>query len=264
MHIGIHVNANNLQLINKYNMTACQIFTVIPQKLQLVNYNKEELKKHSEKINIWIHSSYLVSPWGTKPYNYPFCLKQLTQQVEIGAQGIIFHIPKLQPSELVDGLKKLIKNKPKGSRIILENKAVKPDDLLTYETPDKINNLIKCFIDNGIPKKDIWICIDTAHLHSSKINLSTYKDANDWLNGLKYPERIALFHLNGSSSKTYSDKHIAACSKKDLIWGNIPFGISGVKAIKEFCNKYKIDIILECDFDNEKDDVLDLIKKLKK
>jgi endonuclease IV len=266
-HVGVHVKATDIPaLTDKYNLTAAQIFTVVPQQLKLVAYDEASLARAASRLHIWIHSSYLVSPWGSAPYNHPFCTKQLKQQVAIGAQGVIFHIPKAPPRMLVAGLKRVISNKPTGARVVLENKAVRPDAFATYETPEKINTLVETFIRGGIPRKDIWLCFDTAHLYCSGVSLRTKKDAETWLKGLKYPDRIACFHLNGNSSKTFADKHTIAFGPHDRIWGGrdaIKWSDSGCAAIHEFCSARQVDIILECDFEHEQRAAMVLIEKLK-
>lgn len=265
MQTGIHVKATEARTITtKFGMGACQIFTVVPQQLKIVSYNETELATASRAgLHIWIHSSYLVSPWGDKPYNIPFCIKQLHQARTIGAEGVIFHIPKAPASKLVAGLKRLLAQKP-AARIILENKAVRPDQFATYETPEKINALIDTFIAGGIARKDIWLCFDTAHLYCSGVNLRDREIAEQWFAKLKYPDRIACFHLNGNASTTFSDKHAIAFGPKDRIWGTpkISFDKSGAKVIRDFCKKHGVDIILECSFENEKSDALALLRIL--
>jgi endonuclease IV len=193
-----------------------------------------------------------------------FCIKQLKQQVEIGARGVIFHLPKLTAEEIAPKYKELLDMKPAKSMIVLENKAVRPAEKTSFETPEKLNHLVDTFIKYGIDQRDIALCIDTAHLHCSGVDLKMYDDAKKWLSELKYPRTIKLIHLNGNSSSGYADKHVIAFDKDDKIWGSIPFEKSGARAIKEFCKDFKIDIILECDFENETAAAVDLVKLLKK
>lgn len=262
VHAGVHVAAVDIPVVTG-SMTACQIFTVSPQQLKLVHYDPETLRRASDAgLHIWIHSSYLVSPWGSKNYSLGFCKKQLGQQLDIGGQGVVFHIPKAPAAMLVAGLKRLIETKPARSRVVLENKAVRPDQFATYETPEKINRLVQTFIRGGIPRREIWLCFDTAHLYCSGVSLRTREDAEKWLAGLKYPDRIALFHLNGNSSKTFSDTHTIPFGPRDLIWGGITWEKSGAFAIYQFCQARGIDIIIECDFQRERRPALALLTKL--
>lgn len=266
-HVGVHLSARDVPaLTDRYQLTACQIFTVVPQMLKIVKYDEVALRRAAEAgLHIWIHSSYLVSPWGAKPYNVPFCIKQLRQQVAIAARGVIFHIPKVPASMLAARLKHLVLNKPPGSRIVLENNAVRPDMLSTYETPEKINALIDTFIHAGIPRRDIWLCFDTAHLYCSGVSFRTRVATEAWFARLKYPDRIACFHVNGNASRTYSDVHTIPFGTHDLIWGGatpVKWRESGAAVIHEFCQREKVDIILECDFTAERRAALALVRQL--
>lgn len=269
MKIGIHIGRSGTHSIDftvpkickLFKFTACQVFTMVPQKIQVVKFNIEELAEviKREKINLYIHTSYLVSPWSEKAYNLYFSLVQLRQQVNLGAQGVVFHLPKAEPREIVKGLHKLIKKKPLMSKIFLENRALKPHSTNSYETPEKLNQLMD-FMLKTIPESEINFVIDTAHLYCSGIALRTYEDAHIWFSKLKHPHLIKLIHLNGNSSKTFSDRHSIAFGKKDLIWHGIDFKSSGVYYIAKWCKKYNVDIIMECDFENESKQALQLKK----
>lgn len=259
MKIGIHIaKGKSLHQSIKttcetYKMDACQIFTITPQKIQLIEFDETKLAEIVRRmgINLYIHSSYLVSPWGEKPYHLPLCVKQLKQQVALGGKGVIFHIPKVPPQLLVPRLKELIARKPAHGRILLENKAVRPVPMGSYETPEKINHLVETLIKGGVPRSEIHLIFDTAHLYCGGVMLRTYADAKKWLTQLKYPDTVAGFHLNGNSSTTFADKHAIAFGPQDLIWHGIDYSASGVRAIVEFCKKHRLDIILECDFERE-------------
>jgi endonuclease IV len=266
---GVHVAAADIpEVTDRYNLGAVQIFTIVPQQIKIVSYDETALRRAAERgLHIWTHSSYLVSPWGSKPYNMPLCIKQLKQNVAVGGRGVIFHIPKAPAGSLVTNLKRLIDTKPAGSRVVLENKAVRPDVLATYETPAKINSLIDTLIRGGIHRRDIWLCFDTAHLYCSGVTLRTRADAEAWLGALKYPDRIAAFHLNGNSSTTFSDNHTIAFGPRDRIWGGRkpqPWKNSGAAAIHEFCVQRGADIILECNFEGERKAALALLDRLDK
>ena len=273
MHIGIHiskgpggVDRSIDTMCSRFGFNACQIFTIVPQQVKLIEYDPAlvaaVVKRH--RLHVWIHSSYLVSPWGDKPYNMGLSIKQLKQQVEIGARGVIFHIPKAPPEKIVARYKALLDRKPAGSQVVLENKAVRPEpENAVYAVPENINRLVDVFLKHGVKLRDIAFCFDTAHLYCSGVSLRSYEDARLWLSKIKYPTVIKAFHLNGNSSSGYADKHVIAFDKKDKIWGGIEYRSSGVRAIAEFCRKRKVDILLECDFANEQKQALELIKLLR-
>lgn len=267
IHIGKgHDFAVSLETICvKYGFDAAQIFTVVPERLKLIKYDADAVRTviQKHKLNVWIHTSYLVSPWGSAHYHLPFCRKQLKQQIEIGAKGVVFHMLKIPAISMVKRFKELLSMKPRASTVLIENIAVKSDPLTSYETPEKINALIDTFLQNGIALKDINLAIDTSHVYCGQSDIRSYNSAKRWLATLKYPRCIKLFHLNGNGSDNLTDIHRIAFGSEDRIWNGIPKKESGVQAIKEFCNRYSVDVILECNFENEMQEALDVIKFLK-
>lgn len=247
---GLHVNINTLdEYVRKTDMYACQVFVITPLSTRFVKLDIPALKRqiHELDLMVYIHTSYLVSPWGTKPYNMALSAKQLEVAHQIGAKGVIFHVPKVPFRDLVERFKKLLTKKPPRVKVIMENRAAKPNDQ-TMETPEKVNDLISIFIQNGIPRGEIKLCFDTAHLHSCGTTLRTYKDAREWLGRLKYPRCIISFHLNGSQSDTNSDKHTCPFAANDRIWGGMKMEDSGFLYILRFCKRYNIDVIYEVDY----------------
>jgi len=258
MSIGIHINKEKLTmeqaLLNafKEGWTTGQVFLWNPQAIKPVNYDPEKVKSLLEEENkkIWVHSSYLISPWGQAKYNKPLTIKQLKQQAEISPKGgVIFHIPNKDHMSFVKDLKFIIDNKPKNSQVVLENKAYKSD--FSYAEPKKINEMITDFIKYGITEENICLCIDTAHLYSAGQKISSADDMKKWFAALKYPKAIKLIHLNGNSSKTTQDRHEVPFSTQDLIWHGIKYEDSGFSVIIDWVKNFGIDAIIECHYDKE-------------
>jgi endonuclease IV len=245
MHIGAHTTVDNAI---RHGLTACQIFTIVPQKIQEMRL-PDPAAIRDNRLAVWIHSSYLINFWNPKPYNVHFAKVQLKNQVALGAQGVIFHIPKAPASALVARYKMMLAARPKNSTIVLENRALRPDGDLTYETPEKLNALVETFVAAGIQLGDIKLCIDTAHLYCGGAVLRTRRDAREWFARFRYPKCVALIHLNGQRSATFRDIHALAFARDDLIWRNTPYAESGFKYIIDLARRYKFDIILECEFD---------------
>jgi endonuclease IV len=266
---GVHIPKGNYKTLEEAILTAHQkdgfnagqIFLWVPQKLQPIDHDPQKIKQIAKTMNLYIHTSYLISPWSQAKYNIPLTLKQLHQQVEIGAKGVIFHIPNKPAKDLIGPLKFIINKKPKGSHFLMENKAYKMIEN-SHATPQQLNNMTDVFISAGIPLNEINYAIDTAHLHAAGQEISTYKQMYDWLKGLKYPNTIKLFHLNGNSGKGFQDVHEIIFTKNDNIWHGIPYQDSGVRAINEFAKLHKIDIIIECKY-NLPNDRLNSIKIVK-
>ena len=271
--IGVHINKGDQTLEESIKSafddgwTCGQVFLWNPQSLKPVDYNPQKVKELLEKENkkIYVHSTYLVSPWGQKAYNKPLCIKQLKQQAEISpGSGVIFHLPNKPTLDFSKDLKFIIDHKPKDSRVLLENKAYKSD--FSYADPIKINEMIETFIKEGIFMSDICLCIDTAHLFSAGQKISTAKDMKEWFSKLKYPKTIKLIHLNGNSSTTVQDIHQVPFSPKDLIWHNIKYEDSGFQIIIEWTKANKVDCIIECHYQDSDQHklALQLLKNINK
>ena len=199
---------------------------------------------------------------------------------KLGAKGLVVHLTKRLPEEIVSTMKVLIPEIQKyKTPLIFEQPAKKPDGDLTYETPEKINTLTKLLMDK-FPKYTNWgWCMDTCHLWSSGIELCNKKITDAWLKGLKYPKKILLFHLNGGSIDIFDtgkDKHMIPFSDEDDIWNSDFMDLddkrvfnldqlkkSSIWSITQFLKKNKIDSILEINRGNY-DDILFAIESLHK
>jgi endonuclease IV len=230
--IGIHVSKDGKELDDALIETfdqkweTGQVFLWVPQQLKQVKYDSKKINKilQDNKTHIWVHSSYLISPWGNASYNMPLALKQLEEQAKISPNtGVVFHMPNRVPKDFIKDYAHLIKNKPKNSNVLLENKAFISSN--TLAKPETYNLLVQTFIKYGIPKKEIQFCIDTAHLTSAGLKITTEAQAQAWIKELKYPETIKLFHLNGNSSTNTKDIHEIPGSKKDLTWSKDDSGL---------------------------------------
>lgn len=266
VHFGIHINPKYIEDINKdYGMQACQIFTHGPRSTYKTNINSTEVYKLSRKLkmHVWIHSTYLTNLWKDEEYAKKLVIDEIKELQTIKAKGLVIHLPKSLPSNLVPALHKL--TKLKVGNIVLEMKACIPDDNTTYESPEKINRFIDNLKEHKISHRQVSICIDTAHIYSSGQKISTYKQATDYLSNLKYPKWVSLIHLNGSNSKNNKDVHAVPFGKKDFIWKKYTYQNSGFRAFIEFAIKYKCDIIFEIDVENNIKDstkLFDLMKNL--
>ena len=116
----------------------------------------------------------------------------------------------------------------------------------SYETPEKINRLINQLKRHKISPTAVGICIDTAHIFVNKtsVKIRDYHNAKKYLRKID-PQYIGLFHINGNTRSGYSDCHTLPFSKDDLIWKDITYAQSGLRAFVEYAKKDKIPIILE-------------------
>lgn len=290
MPLGIHVAKVSHVLIGKkktrktmidaintdcteLNLNACQIFVQGPRNSHMSNMDYEKIRKYcdDQKINLYVHSSYITvgifsvtknNVDTTKSQN---AIKAVVDQLkacdELGSLGLIIHISKKTPEEIVETFKILEKYiEDFNTPILLEMPAKKADSNFTYETPEKINNLTKLIMKN-IPMFKFGWCIDTAHIFAAGIEIDIYKILKKWLNDLQFPKKIKLFHINGLSLKLFGtgkDTHEIPFSANDGIFGDdvisddgyVVFDAKKIKKtsmglLSKFAKKYNVDAILE-------------------
>jgi endonuclease IV len=255
-------------MMKRLNINSCQIFTHGPRSLNECKFDINSFVKKTTNVYVANHSPYImVGIWNalTSPFHKKeFYLSAFTQMIkrthEVGSDCFVLHITKSSINKIklvVHQLKPiLIKYKVK---LGLEMVALK-SCATTYETPEKINALI-----DAIGPDDYYgIVVDTAHIWAAGFDCSTYKQMAKWLSGIKNKSKIILFHLNGSQCNIGSgkDKHALVFDSDDIIWNNISYEESGVRAIVEFSLKHHIPMI--CEVHGESPNIKKTLKKIKK
>jgi endonuclease IV len=251
---------------SKYNLDICQVFTHGPQSRHKNNYNADILRSLNTKI--YVHSTYLTDGyWSSVEKNserslhryYKHIQEQLDATDEINGKGLVIHITRKKIPIIKEGMLLLQKNikQPKNVKIILEFRAMKPNDDCSYETADRINKL---YNELKSIKLNWGFCIDTSHMWATGVKMNDVKIISDWFRDIKCSSKIALFHLNASTNSTFGigkDIHIIPLSKEDDIWGNLinikTFDNNDLKKIKAsslgiillWAKKHKVDIIGE-------------------
>lgn len=264
---GVHVNKGKdlIESIKKMiestskKIDSIQIFTHGPRPPgNRVSHNYKEIRKICKEndIVLYVHSSYNTNPWNNKENIYSLTINQFQSSAQLSSAGVVLHLPLMEPEKIAITVKKLVddllKEKLIGDivkqKVILEMKAVKSHNTKSYETPDKINNLIENLYNKGLTSEHVCVCIDTAHIYASGADIYTYKSAKEYLDNIKYKEWIGLIHLNGNEYDAKiraGDKHAIPLDKKDKVWSNISYTDSGCRAFIEFCIINKIHYILE-------------------
>jgi endonuclease IV len=230
---------------NGFNISAMQIFVMGPQSFKLSidkedkDYLLELTKKH---IKVYVHSSYYSTLKGT-PQAVGTIKKQLKECDAIGASGLVVHLPhngNLTDDDIIQTLEKLdLQNYT--TRLYLEIAVTKTPE---YAQPATIKRLFK-----KIPKQTrakLGLCIDTCHVFSSGIDLSSFKDARDYLEQYNSFECPIIFHLNDSKKPigSFMDRHAKLGSE---IWKHYKdnWHASGLYYILKYAEKHHHDIILE-------------------
>lgn len=265
-HIGSHVvknrdNGNNrkykdihkaiLDEIKTFEIECAQIYTHGPQGAKPNNIDEKALKQITDtKFPIYCHSCYSCLPWKDDEKRFHLCEDELKSASLVGASGVVVHLPKDMINVITENMKKMTKLATKHNQtILIEPPAMKREINKTYETPEMVNKLTESLIN--LPNWG-W-CLDTAHIHSTGGDIRTREKADDWLKGLKYPEKIKLIHFNGSHRVRGSgvDKHAVpfidgGTSGPDNLWGNIDLlSKTGGYSFVKFAKQHKIDILLE-------------------
>lgn len=259
---GLHVKGD-IKLIDifyrNYNISCIQIFTYSPRSYNKLKSNFDAIKSYcnEHKIRIYVHSNYITnSIWSINLSNknsieskkkINLILDQLTICDKLNADGLVIHLPK-KPITDIDNTLSILKSllSKYSTPILFENPSVIPVKNLSYEKPQNLNLLC-----DHINKHNIkWgLCIDTAHLWSSKIFIRDYKSVSEWLKKFTYLDKIKLFHLNGSfyNQNTSKDKHAIPFSKDDKIWYPLKKNIkkSGFYKFIKISKKNGIPILLE-------------------
>lgn len=273
MIYGLHIKGDLIKQIkdeyNKNKIKCIQIFVYNIFTYKKIKMEYDIIKKYCElnKINIYIHANYITnSIWSLYKIskNKQKLLFLLSEQLKIGdklnCKGLVIHIPKERIENIIKVLKiiKVVLKKYK-TKILLENPSVRSKKFYTYEDP--INFNILCY---NIDKLKInWgLCLDTAHLWNSGIDIANKKILIEWLNKFEYKNKIYLIHLNGSFyNNSAKDKHAIPESKEDKIWGK---NNTTLKIILNIGKKKKISIILEINrgSENDKKKILNKLKNM--
>jgi endonuclease IV len=254
--LGIHLHKNGdidlSKSVKDMPWHSVQIFTHGPMNFKLNNFNLIDLKDNvkDKQINLFVHSTHLSKPFKQSKSIINHIKEQMDISKQINALGLIVHLPKAEPIIIVDTYKLFMDNSVK---IIFETPALKPDNKKdanssTYCSPENLNYLF----DKLIEAKCInfGLCIDTAHLFSSGINITNKCDAEKWLADFKHHKYIKLFHLNGNMTDLGSgkDKHAIPLSIDDKIWNKFNstnIKDSGLIVFIKFAIKLNIPMIME-------------------
>jgi endonuclease IV len=243
MHIGKTSKLTNktfktmLEVIEADNevlgMSAISLFMHGPQNTRKNKMAYDSIKEYCEKNNIVIfpHGSYVsVGVWNVNTDNIDdeksikfiqHIQDSLTSGHEIGAKGVVVHVPRHPIETVVNVMEILSKNENfiearannKLATMTLEMPASRPNPTLTYETPKKLNAFCKALNDNKHINIDWNICLDTCHLYAGAVDFS---EPDSWDNYEKnltalVISKIKLIHLNGAKLKnlgTGKDGHM--------------------------------------------------------
>lgn len=249
-YMGLHVSKGKKKSIGvaieseqKDKKIKCaQIFTHGPRGKQAIAMDAKEFK--TIDIPVYVHASYATK---LVVDGLPHIIQQLNAASAIGAAGLVVHLPTTSPAVVAYVCDLLNKSFTNGIPvpILLELCAMKPSDV-SYETPTKLKALVASLDEYKLDAKKFGICIDTAHLFSCGMKISTPDEMKTYLSGLSdIVGRVKLIHFNGNKSKTYRDTHVLPGDNADLIWGRLGLEKSGAKVLYNWATTNKISMVIE-------------------
>ena len=263
MSLGFHIHKEGRSFIEAteeelkrakqhgIDMKSFQIFAAGPRNSK-INVTKEDaayFKSLSEKgYRIIVHGSYLDHPWGAKAaYAIHIIKSEFKVCEEMGAYGMIIHLPKEPVDSVVEVINNLVTFKPKNLILYLEVGSINGGPN-TYETPHKIKQLF-----DKLTSDSVGFCVDTAHLWSSGVDISSRKKAQEWIDEFK---KIGIKHvtiaINDQTTILGSGKDVHApltyghmFGKYNPNDGSEPLSHSGIAAMLEWAVQDDIPVILE-------------------
>ena len=257
-----------------YDVNFFQIFISGPQKLKLLLSDEEIIElhefitkksnkpsyheskksdKHSDRedksngIKVIAHSAFAAYPWTGMPYPAIFIKKELKVCRRAGLHGLVVHLGKQDIPEVMKNITNLmIKNCP---LIYLETPSLKPENSY-YVKPKDIGLLFKSIKKIDPEFEHFGLCIDSAHLWTSGIDIGSYENAAAWLDEIMQqgiPTKNIIIHLNDSKTPKGSGIDQHAMLMEGLIWKSYIDSpkASGLYAFLDYSYRYQIHIILE-------------------
>jgi endonuclease IV len=240
---------------NGIAMECCQLFVIGPRT---ANETLSDVEKKAVKESIlrkYVHGGYFDNPWGEKPeFSIHLIKKELEIADSIGATGLIIHLPKKGPKEIAEMLPKLIVREY-TTTLFLEIESVKAGKN-TYETGAKLMALYEAIekVAQEHPQvANVGICIDTAHLWASGVDISSWEKARNWIEEVKgIGFQRWVIHLNDQKWERGSGRDEHAPLAFGTIWGNYnpemgekAIDESGLVAFLEWMDVDGVDAILE-------------------
>lgn len=159
--------------------------------------------------------------------------RELAMCARVGARGLVVHLPQDTVSRATTGLSAIFAAPMRGAILYLENPGnghpSKGDDPRGFETPAKLARLLTAVRAELSPEayEHIGLCVDTAHLWSSGVDLRSRGAARAWLRefeevraAAKLPPSRLMFHFNDSRTPLDSGNDQHAPFGEGQIWGS--------------------------------------------
>ena len=217
---------------------------------------RELIKKR--KFKLFVHANYLVNtarPVKSNKAGLNSLINELKSGEALGAKAVVFHVGKTKREFSNEvGIKNMIasilfvleKIKRYKIRLLLESSAGVGSEIgSTVDEFAKIVNGVLKTIKGSSMANNFGVCLDTAHLHSSGIDLRSRAEAKKFVKEFQKKigwQHVKLIHFNDSQREIGSrvDRH-----------GTIGMGYitlasnSGLKTIARVAQRLRIPLVLE-------------------
>uniref|UniRef100_A0A6G7KUP9 Probable AP endonuclease n=1 Tax=African swine fever virus TaxID=10497 RepID=A0A6G7KUP9_ASF len=200
--------------------------------------------------NLWVvaHGTYLHVPWSrTSAFVTHFIQQELLICKEVGITGLLLHLRAVEPVLIVEGLQKIMP--VVGVVIYLETPHIKHHTYI-YSTMEQIKELFLRIRNTRL--QQIGLCIVTAHIWSSGVNISSYIVAGQWLRSLEnihsvFPPSHIMFHLYVAATECGSGIHRHASLFAGMFWKSYTHTIqqSGLYCFVVYITRHQCPAILE-------------------
>ena len=270
-YIGCHGKGGDdfnkiFDAIRAVNGNMMQIFVGNPlQGMKDTVYKKymgklgDDIKQYLEDNNVKlvIHSPYIINISNNKKdyFGIDHLIKELEISDNIGSIGCVLHVGKYVVAEneeeglenMYNNIKIILKARGKGtSKLIIETPAGQGSELLT-DIKD-FANFYNRFTNSE--KKNLGICVDTAHIWATGVDLSTAIKVREYFDEFKKlfgKKALTLIHLNNSKVKVgdCKDRHAPIFG----IGGKIP--VISLKEVVIIGKELKVPLILETPGDKD-------------
>jgi endonuclease IV len=201
-------------------------------------------------LRLVAHGSYAAPPFGGDPDAAAQVRRELAACQRAGAEGLVIHLPKAPLEDVLRFLPRLATVDAPDVRLFLETPAVVPPHA-HYATPGGIGALFAGVRARLDPTDRLFgLCVDTAHVWTGGVDLSSREAAAAWLGELEALEGglpPTMLHLNDSARPRGRGPDTHEALARGEIWGGFAgrLGESGLAPFVDFARRRGAVAILE-------------------
>jgi deoxyribonuclease-4 len=230
---------------------AAAVFVAGPRerRLTLQPGETKELREYAGRTGLQLvaHSVYAGNPW-RDPTSAAFVQSEAEACQGAGITGLVVHLPKSPPETVLKRLPRLLSRDAPDVVLYLETPSVTPRETY-YETPAKLGRLFRGVRELDPSGRRVGLCVDTAHLWTSGVDLSAYAAADAWFRGLETGVAASrvLVHCNDSARDRGHGPDTHAALGQGKIWDAFAgrLGESGLGAVLDYAGRHGAPLILE-------------------